>query len=134
MTADSGTLSTSSRGGGADRGRYLAGVALSFGGQARQQVQTFPPSTSAASGAPIDPSNALVTGQTFCSSTVRFNSLAVDKVPGTVLVLGVVCPGSWRFSARTVPDAAFSARRAWNRDVSATGVWSVTVAYMPGRS
>src|SRR5512135_1915949 len=70
MTADSGTLRTSSRGGGANRARYLAGCAFSLGGQAGQQVQTCRPSTSTAIGSPIEPSLAPVTGQAFCSSTV----------------------------------------------------------------
>src|SRR3954454_18906924 len=70
MTADSGTLRTSSCGGGCNRARYLAGWAFSLGGQAEQHVQTFRPSTSARTGSPIEPSLAPVTGQLFCASTV----------------------------------------------------------------
>src|SRR5438477_1896761 len=70
MTADSGTVSTASRGAGASRARYRAGLAFNLGGQAAQQVQTFRPSTSTRIGSPIEPSLAPVTGQICCSATV----------------------------------------------------------------
>src|SRR4051794_624180 len=72
ITADSGTLMTAPVGiaRGASLLRYLAGVALSLGGQPEQHTHTFRPSTSTASGSPMEPSFAFDTGQTFCSSTV----------------------------------------------------------------
>src|SRR5580704_18124398 len=108
MTADSGTLRTSSGGGDVWRARYLAGSAFSLGGHAPQQFHTFSPSTSTRMGSPIDPSLAPVTGQVFCSSTERL-------------------------SRRTaVPEARAEAIRALNMGISDTGVFRVTVANMPG--
>ena len=90
--------------------RNGAGSARSFGGQASQHVQITRPATSTAIGGPIVPSSASVTGQIFCSSTVRFPV------------------------RRTRPRGRRPANRAWNSGVSAIAVFRVTVANMPGRS
>ncbi len=81
ITADSGTLRTSSLGAGARRARYLAGSAFSLGGQALQQTNTFRPLTATGIGAPIEPSLAPVTGQTFCPSTVGVPSSLAPSRP-----------------------------------------------------
>src|SRR5437879_7219602 len=107
MTADSGTESTPSLGGGASFARYLAGFALSLGGQAGQQVQILWPLTSTGIGAPIDPSLAVVTGQIFCSSTVRLAKRVV------------------------APEGRVAAIRPRNSGVSVIGVFRVTVANIP---
>src|SRR4051794_40001379 len=112
MTAASGTERTLAFGGSAvwSFARYLFGFALSFGGHASQQVHILWPSFSKATGSPIEPSLAPVTGQTFCAAAV--------------LRARRIAPSAGR-------EAASLSR---NIGVSATGVLRVTVANIPGRS
>src|SRR3954452_11756226 len=105
MTADSGTDRTWPTGWGSNRARYLAGSALSLSGQPAQQTQTLRLASCTGIGAPIEPSFALVTGQTFCSSTV----------------IAAVWP-AW------FAGVFAEATRVRNCGVSASGVLSVTVA------
>src|SRR4051794_16481675 len=109
MTAASGTDRMPSFGGGAgwSFAGYRLGFALSFGGHASQQLQTFWPSISTATGSPMEPSFAPVTGQTFWAAAV---------------------PRASRIAPSAGREAASLSR---NIGVSATGVLRVTVANIP---
>ena len=81
--------------GGADAAslaRYFAGAALSLEVHASQQRKTLRPSTSTATGSPIEPSFAPVTGQTFCSwgvaSLVAAGASLARYLVGSALILG----------------------------------------------
>ena len=68
MTADSGTVSTASRGAGSSRARYLAGCGLELGRAAAAAGPDLPAlRPRPGSGRPSSRASGLVTGQVFCS-------------------------------------------------------------------
>ncbi len=85
--------------------QVFRGARLELGRATLAAQPDFPPLSSTETGGPIEPSFAFVTGQTFCSSTVMAH--------------------------RTDRAAAMRSR---NIGVSATGVFKVTLANIPGRS
>src|SRR5262249_11259625 len=86
MTADSGTLRTTSADDGSRPAKYLAGLDFSFGTHPSQQTPTVRPPTSPWSARPIEPSLSPEIGQVVCPRETRSPGarlrVTVANIPG----------------------------------------------------